>query len=67
MPNTSVTPRFVREGAAALYLALRPRTLRRFRKQGLIPFHLLGRAVCYSLEDLDRFADSRKRSAMSSG
>jgi hypothetical protein len=61
MAEGPFSPRFIRESDAAAFLALRPRTLRRFRQQGLVPFHRFGRAVCYSLQDLVSFAESRKR------
>lgn len=51
---------------AAEYLRLRPATLERWRSVGGgPPFRKLGRRVVYALEDLESFAQNRRRRSTS--
>ena len=45
----------LKEPEAAEYLRVRPPTIRKWRRAGLLPFAKLGACVRYRLEDLDAF------------
>ncbi len=49
------------EDQAAAHLALCPRTLRKARQSGTLSYVLIGRAVRYTLADLDQFIDNHRR------
>lgn len=54
-------PLLFTEDEAAARLAICPRTLRKARQAGRLSYILIGRAVRYSLADLEAFIDSRRR------
>ena len=59
--------RYVRRKEAAAYLGIAAQTLSRWAVEGFGPaMHKMGRAVSYSIEELDRFADSRRVRSTSS-
>lgn len=54
-----ITPLFT-EAQAAAHLSLCPRTLRKAREAGDLTYVLFGRAIRYTLADLEAFIDSRR-------
>lgn len=54
-------PLLLTEDEAADRLRLSARTLRKARQEGTLRYVLIGRAVRYTLEDLESFIDSLRR------
>jgi predicted site-specific integrase-resolvase len=53
--------KYVRRKEAAAYLGIAEQTLSRWAVVGFGPsMHKMGRAVSYSIEELDRFAEARR-------
>lgn len=53
--------RYLRRKEAAQYLGIAPQTMSRWAVEGFGPAMVrMGRAVSYSIEELDRFAESRR-------
>lgn len=48
-------PLLLTEPEAATALSLCPRTLRKARQQGRLPYVLIGKAIRYTLADLEQF------------
>jgi len=51
-------PALLTEAQAATHLAVCQRTLRKARQQGRLRFVLIGRAIRYTLPDLDQFIEA---------
>lgn len=56
-----MTPLLLTEEQAAAQLAVCPRTLRKARQQGDLRYVLIGRAVRYTMPDLQAYVESLSR------
>ena len=56
-------PALLTEAEAAEALRLCPRTLRKARQDGRLTYVLIGRAVRYTMSDLDRFIEASRQDA----
>ncbi|WP_406693342.1 helix-turn-helix domain-containing protein [Sphingomonas cannabina] len=54
-------PALLTEDEAADALKLCPRTLRKQRQAGRLPYVLIGRAIRYTLDDLTQFVESSRQ------
>lgn len=52
---------FLTTDQAARYLGLSPKTLNNWRTKGVVPFYRFGRAIRYSRQDLDEYAELCRR------